>query len=582
MVSTIKFSQMTSGGDLDVNDKTPGLLSGNNVLFNNPWPNLAPGSTADRPPITPDIYFRLRFNTTTEIYEFYSPSFAAWIQLDNSAVQNASFITYQIEPSLPNSFDLGSLTDGILKQTVSLGVSTPSIALNGVDYYGPGFTGYINAPAGISDFLNNPIVNFHSIILASNSLYLTNAFTGFSPNIGAQGLDTDIGLTFQAQGAGLFNFRSTNSTPMQFNSGTSNQHNTNFIFADTPNTVNVTWQDFDGTVAYLSDIPGGGVTSAQGTDNQVLVNGTFGAPVTGAITLTTPQDIGLTSSPTFQDITLTGPLNAGGTIFAASGDKLLELDALTGAVNHLNISNSLTGFPVALVADGTDSDVTLLLSGKNNGDVHAAPRGTGALLVGGASAPAYMKFLEDPLSGTNYIGFKAPTTVPASYYLTFPSAVPPSTNSIITYDTSGIGSWTIFQEAQTYTPTITFATPGDLSVVYTVQSGTYEVLGRLVMVNLTVSFTPTYTTSSGEFIISLPIPVFHTLPSSVIAVVGPVSGGITYPAGRTQLNPVHTPGQAQVVIRALGSATAQINLATTEIVSGSSYSFTIATSYIST
>jgi hypothetical protein len=45
---------------------------------------------------------------------------------------------------------------------------------------------------------------------------------------------------------------------------------------------------------------GGSVVSIQGTANQVLVNATSGSPVTGtAITLTTPQDIGTGSTPTF-------------------------------------------------------------------------------------------------------------------------------------------------------------------------------------------------------------------------------------------------------------------------------------------
>ena len=46
MVDTIKFSQMTAGGDLAPGDFTPGLLAGANVLFSNPWTFLAPGSTA--------------------------------------------------------------------------------------------------------------------------------------------------------------------------------------------------------------------------------------------------------------------------------------------------------------------------------------------------------------------------------------------------------------------------------------------------------------------------------------------------------------------------------------------------------
>lgn len=49
------------------------------------------------------------------------------------------------------------------------------------------------------------------------------------------------------------------------------------------------------------------VPSVQGTANQVLVNGTSGSPVSGAnAVLTTPQNIGTSSTPTFQAMTLSG------------------------------------------------------------------------------------------------------------------------------------------------------------------------------------------------------------------------------------------------------------------------------------
>src|SRR5690554_6709684 len=83
MVDTIKFSEMMSGGDLSTDDKTPGLQGGVNVLFNNPAPNLAPGTTAERPAPAPEMYFRLRFNTTLESYEYYSPIYD-WVQLEDS------------------------------------------------------------------------------------------------------------------------------------------------------------------------------------------------------------------------------------------------------------------------------------------------------------------------------------------------------------------------------------------------------------------------------------------------------------------------------------------------------------------
>lgn len=84
MVDTIKFSAMTPGGDLNPDDKTPGLLSGSNVLFNNPWTFLAPGTTGDRPIPNPVMYYRLRFNTTLEVYEYYDPTIPLWVELSGS------------------------------------------------------------------------------------------------------------------------------------------------------------------------------------------------------------------------------------------------------------------------------------------------------------------------------------------------------------------------------------------------------------------------------------------------------------------------------------------------------------------
>lgn len=139
MVDTIKFSEFIDGGDLENNNTTVGLESGSNARFNNPWTFLPPGSTGDRPAPSSAIDYRLRLNTTLESYEYYSPVLAEWIQLQDSIdVQTFPFVIYKAEPLLPNSFNLGSLTDGILKQSVLAGVATPAIAVNGVDYFGPG------------------------------------------------------------------------------------------------------------------------------------------------------------------------------------------------------------------------------------------------------------------------------------------------------------------------------------------------------------------------------------------------------------------------------------------------------------
>jgi len=61
----------------------------------------------------------------------------------------------------------------------------------------------------------------------------------------------------------------------------------------------------------------------------------------------------------------------------------------------------------------------------------------------------------------------------------------------------GSSTLSLYLGATTVTPTFTFATVGDLSVSYSIQTCRYWQIGAMVLVSLTLRFTPTYTTSSG-------------------------------------------------------------------------------------
>lgn len=139
MVDTIKFSQMPSAGNINNNDIMPSLRSGANVLLNNPWTFLPPGSTADRPAPSSTINYRLRFNTDQQLYEYYDAILGAWTQLQESAFTQGPFVIYKADASIPDGQNLGALSNGILRQTITTGVATLDIAVNGTDYYGPGF-----------------------------------------------------------------------------------------------------------------------------------------------------------------------------------------------------------------------------------------------------------------------------------------------------------------------------------------------------------------------------------------------------------------------------------------------------------
>jgi hypothetical protein len=97
MVNTIKFSEFANGGDLPNDVTTVGLDNSLtiNTRFNNPWTFLPPGTTGDRPVPAPAIYYRLRFNTTLEVYEYFDPTVVLWVQLSGSG-------TGTVNPGNPN------------------------------------------------------------------------------------------------------------------------------------------------------------------------------------------------------------------------------------------------------------------------------------------------------------------------------------------------------------------------------------------------------------------------------------------------------------------------------------------------
>jgi hypothetical protein len=99
----------------------------------------------------------------------------------------------------------------------------------------------------------------------------------------------------------------------------------------------------------------------------------------------------------------------------------------------------------------------------------------------------------------------------------------------------------------TYTPTFTFATAGDLSVVYNQQTGTYTRIGNLVMYRGVVGFTPTYTTASGDAQLGgLP---FTTSAQGMAGVLQGMSANIIWPAGTSIPVPFFVASATYVKIR---------------------------------
>lgn len=112
----------------------------------------------------------------------------------------------------------------------------------------------------------------------------------------------------------------------------------------------------------------GGVTSIIGTANQVLANATTGVAQTGPVTLTIPQNIATTSSPTFAALTLTSPLRVtnGGTGIATVptngqvpiGNGTNYVAAALTAGTGVSITNGAGSITVAASASIPNSFVT--------------------------------------------------------------------------------------------------------------------------------------------------------------------------------------------------------------------------------
>jgi hypothetical protein len=120
-----------------------------------------------------------------------------------------------------------------------------------------------------------------------------------------------------------------------------------------------------------------------------------------------------------------------------------------------------------------------------------------------------------------------------------------------------------------YTPTATFATPGDLAVGSPVASGTWHIVSDLLFVNFRYETTFTFTTAAGNLVIDLP-KASHASFSDHRFVC--TVEGITK-AGYTQFNLRVGQGVATANIEAVGSGAAVALVTAADFVSGQPVKF---------
>lgn len=823
---------MLDGGDLAPNQSTAGLLNGDNVLFNNPFPLLAPGTTGERPVVSPEIYYRLRFNTTLNLYEYYLPTAGDWIQLETTSeetlvqgtnnqvfangtygipqhglvtltlpqnihtgatptfnnlklnggdildvngniilkmmpeISSVNYVTlynaatlnspvveaggtdaninlfvaskeagqllflskntsvpfklltgtnwqHVTELSFPNnaatrtvtfqdsSGTLAYLSDVPLSLVDSLQGTEHQVLVNGT--FGTPETGVITLtlPQDIDSsstptfnslkFTLGNIVDSNNHVLFAfapqpspgfvNYMKVYPSVSGAAPEFRATGSDASVGINLLSKFQGSISLiTQAPTTPITIYNGTNEQHSTNLVFSNTSAVRNVVFQDASGTLAFLTDIPSSTVTTAQGTANQILVNATSGTPQSGAITLTLPQDIATTSSPTFNHLILNG-----GQIVDASSNVMLNLSSVASSVNYINISPAVSGFSPTILASGASANIGIIFQSTGNGIFSfateesttpiifrtgsafqhvtqlsfsntAATRtvtfqdasGTVAYLsnipsltpaaltktddtnvtltLGGTPATALLQATSLTLGWTGQLGLTRggtnasltasnggilystasalsilsgtatanqmlmsgataaptwstnawPATSAINSILYASSAntianLAPVASSVLTTSSGGVPTYAGFTFNNSYNITVTFVTNGDLSVSYATRSGQWTQIGSLIVLKMTLNFTPTYTTASGRLNLSLPNTASVSLGGFLSSSPGTV---FTYPAGTTYIAGFVTAGTATASLRGLGSATADANITTVHMPSGVAYSLT--------
>lgn len=190
----------TGGGNVVIGIADDVILPGTEGFS---WPT---GTTAERPGGPTDG--RARFNTTSGQWEGWNG--AAWVNFVDTGgtVVSASYVTLSDESgALPASFSLGSLTTGLVLNTVALGVSTLTKATDGTDYLSPS-TGATIA----LDNLSNTAINDHLIPdldslkdLGTGLLRWKNIYTE-TLNTGVTDTDTLILRAYDVNGAAYVDF----------------------------------------------------------------------------------------------------------------------------------------------------------------------------------------------------------------------------------------------------------------------------------------------------------------------------------------------------------------------------------------
>lgn len=192
---------------------------------------------------------------------------------------------------------------------------------------------------------------------------------------------------------------------------------------------------------------------------------------------------------------ITGPLSIAASSYLQAGGNATASGYIELLEDSDNGSNKVTIIaPSSIASDKTITlqDVTGTVYVTGGTDVAVADGGTGTSSAGiGAfnNITGYTAAGATGTTSTNLVFSTSPTLVTPTLGVASATSINFGQDALNYYDEG------------TFTPTTTFSTPGDLSVVYTQQIGQYTRIGNIVHINVYLAWTPTYTTASSSLTI---------------------------------------------------------------------------------
>lgn len=132
---------------------------------------------------------------------------------------------------------------------------------------------------------------------------------------------------------------------------------------------------------------------------------------------------------------------------SSTDNAAVRFDSTTGKIIQnsgviIDDSNNVSGL-ARLDVDNIRLDGNTISSTDSNGNVNIIPNGSGAVTIGGNSTgPADLRLMEDSDNGSNYTGFKAPSSLAGNVVYTLPTADAGASGYSLTSNGSGTLSWT--------------------------------------------------------------------------------------------------------------------------------------------